>query len=408
MQSALKIIQTINNLPSDIKTSPFPLNKLNPKLIDGIQKGIPLFDDKNKFVSMDDVSFITNRLETVNFFRGCSVGCTHCLKDAKLKNKSTRSILFEDLIRFTDGFKKLSERLGFNVFAGNKYFSIVDDANPTDFPIRGLNGTHSIGEAIKLLYEGLKVPILFVTSGWNQKSTLAQNTAEKLAKQFKENPQSLASFDVSINPFSNIMENSRTALISGEIEKANLYRDIYTDRIANTILTFWDLFKGKNAPAKIIYRHANDFKGNELVGETETKKLYLEIYQKLKNILGEKIKEAPILNPETVTKFDKSHLIEPSGRARRYFPFDYNMKLQSELTEELLKWNKMSQVEKKEFLKKYSLKCVDINGKIYSTFPALNVHSENTPIELTVLSNIQLNYINRPKVSPIFSDIDLN
>lgn len=67
----------------------------------------------------------------------------------------------------------------------------------------------------------------------------------------------------------------------------------------------------------------------------------------------------------------------------------------------------MNKEEKKEFLRNYSLICVDINGKIYSTFPAFNVHSENTPIELTVPTNIELNYINQPKVSPIFSDINL-
>ena len=108
------------------------------------------------------------------------------------------------------------------------------------------------------------------------------------------------------------------------------------------------------------------------------------------------------------TKFDKSHLIEPSGRARRYFPFDYNMNLQSELINESLKWNSMSDEEKKEFLRKFSLKCVDINGKIYSTFPAFGVHSENTPIEITVPTNIELNYTNRTKTPQIFSDIELD
>ena len=402
-----KLKQTVNNIPYSVKTGTFPLGKIDTKLLEGIQKGIPLFDKGDKFVSMKDIDFMTRRFETLNLFRGCNVGCSHCLKDAKLKQKSTRTILFEDLIRFTEGFKNLNERLGFNVFSGNKYVNIVDDSNPTDFPIRGLDGNHDVADAIKLIYESIKIHVLFVTSGWNQKSLQAQNSVEKIAKQFKENPQSLKHIEVSINPFSNVMEKSREALLSGDSEKANYYRDLYTDRIANTILTFWDLFKGDASLARVIYRHAGDYKGNDLVGEKETKKLYLETYEKLKSILGERIAEAPILDPETLTKFDKSHLIEPSGRARRFFPFDYNMRVQSELIAEHEKWNSMTADEKRDFLKDFSLKCVDINGNIYSTFPAIDVISENIPLEHTVPTNIKLNYINQPKVAPVFSDIEL-
>lgn len=402
-----KLKQTVNNLPYSVKTGSFPLSKINAKLLEGVQKGIPLFDDKDKFVSMEDIDFITRNFETLNLFRGCNVGCSHCLKDAKLKQKSTRTILYEDLARFTEGFKELSERLGFNVFSGNKYVNIVDDSNPTDIPIRGLDGNHEVSDAIKLIYESLKLPVLFVTSGWNPKSLSAQNSAEKIAKQFRENPQSLKHFELSINPFSSIMEKSREALKSNELEKANSLREAYVDRMVNTILTFWDLFKGGESVAKVIYRHAGDYKGNELVGEAETKKLYLEIYEKLKSILGERIAEAPILEPESLTKFDKSHLIEPSGRARRFFPFDYNMGMQSELIAEHEKWNSMTSDEKRDFLKDFSLKCVDINGRVYSTFPACGVRSENIPIELTVPTDIRLNYANQPKVSPVFSDIEL-
>ena len=62
---------------------------------------------------------------------------------------------------------------------------------------------------------------------------------------------------------------------------------------------------------------------------------------------------------------------------------------------------------KMEFLKNYSLKCVDINGQVYSTFPAIRVHSENMPIELTVPTHIKLNYINKQDSAPVFSDIEL-
>ena len=408
MLSNLRIKQTLNNIPLAVKSAEFPLEKVNLRHLEGIQSGIPLFDNGRNVVSMPNIGFISKRLETLDLYRGCDVGCTHCLKDATHLPKNKRSILFEDLIRFTEGFKTLSERLGFNALSGNKYLNIIDDSNPTDFPIRGLTEQHSISEGIKLIYENLKLPVLFVTSGWNEKSVAAQNSAEQLARDFKLNPQSLKSLEVSVNPFSAIMENSRNALKIGDKEKAELYRNLYTDRISNTILTFFDLFKGTKPLGKLIYRHANNYKGNELVGEQETKKIYEEIYSKLKDALGDKISEAPTLAPQKVTVFDKSHLIEPSGRARRYFPYEYNMKLQSELIAETEKWNKMSAEEKKAFFFFFSIKCIDINGNVYSTFPSTKTHSENIPIELTVPADITLNYINKQKTTPVFSDIELD
>ena len=417
MESSLRIKQILNNIPQTVKNREFPLGEINLNQIEGIQKGIPLFDGgklggrgkcEGKLVSMADIDFVTRRLETLNLFRGCDVGCTHCLKNAIPWAKNSRTILFEDLLRFTEGFKTLSERFGFNVLNGNKYLNIIDDSNPTDIPIRGLTGSHSLSEAIKVIFENLRIPVLMVTSGWNAKSVTAQISAEKLAKDFKINPQSLKSFEVSVNPFAGIMEKSRNSLKSGDIEQANLYRKLYTNRITNAILTFFDLFLGKNPKGKLIYRHANNFEGNELVGEEETKKLYLEIFAKLKEKLGDRIKEAPTLSPDAVTEFDKSHLIEPSGRGRRYFPYSYNMNLQSELISEAEKWNSMSAEEKQKFLRDYSVKCIDINGDVYTTFPAIGVHSENTMIEHTVPTNIKLNYLNQSESKPVFSDIELD
>lgn len=87
--------------------------------------------------------------------------------------------------RFTDGFKSLSQRLGFDVLNGNKYLSIVDDSNPSDFPIEGLSSKHSVVEAMRLIYKKLNIPTLFVTSGWSKASKYAQENAEKLVKEIK-------------------------------------------------------------------------------------------------------------------------------------------------------------------------------------------------------------------------------
>ena len=165
----------LRHIPANIKNSSFPLTRINPQHVEGIQKGIPLFDG----VGIKDIAFITKRFETLNLFRGCNLGCSHCLKDAKPLKNST--ILFEDLVRFLDGFKALNERLGFNVFQGNKYVNIIDDSNPSDIPIRGKSRNHSVNEALKIIYEKINLPSIFVTSGWNSASKYSQQSSSELA-----------------------------------------------------------------------------------------------------------------------------------------------------------------------------------------------------------------------------------
>ena len=393
----------IAKLPSKIIDKPFPLTRLQLNQFEGVQNGIPIFDGAKK-VSLKNIAFITKHLETLNLFRGCSVACSHCLKNAQAPKKGSETVLFEDLLNFVNGFKELSERIGVNVLQGNKYLSIVDDANPSDIPIKGLDGKHDVVEAMSLIYEKLRIPTLYVTSGWNKGSKYTQSSAENLAKMVETNPHSVKSVDVSINPFTGLMESSRNSLKLGNEENAKFYRNVYTSRMANTLATFINLFGIDKA--SIIYRHADDFKGNELVNEVETKKLYQEIYEKLKKIVGSKLEALPQLNPEVLTQFDKSHLIEPSGRARRYFPYSQNLVEQSQLIDESLNWAQLTPKEKEEHLLEYGVKCIDIDGKVYTTMPAINTESVNTPLELTVPTDIELNYINKNSV-PIFSEIDL-
>ena len=59
MQNTIKLEQTLNKIPYSIKTGNFPLSKIKPKLIEGVQRGIPLFDNGDKFVSISDIDFIT-------------------------------------------------------------------------------------------------------------------------------------------------------------------------------------------------------------------------------------------------------------------------------------------------------------------------------------------------------------
>ena len=52
----------LRHIPANIKNSSFPLTRINPQHVEGIQKGIPLFDG----VGIKDIAFITKRFETLN------------------------------------------------------------------------------------------------------------------------------------------------------------------------------------------------------------------------------------------------------------------------------------------------------------------------------------------------------
>ena len=392
----------IDKIPNSIKDSKYPLTKLNLQKLEGVQSDICLFNG-NKPLNMEAISFITKRFETLNLFRGCTVGCSHCLKDAKVEDN--RSILFEDLERFLDGFKTLNERLGFNVFNGNKYLSIVDDSNPSDFPIMGKTSKHSVVEAIKEIYEKLNIPVLFVTSGWNKGSSYAQKASEELANAIQKKSSMIESVDISINPFVGILEKSREASQNHNQDKADFLRNVYTSRMANTLATFLNAFT--NNKAHIIYRHASSMEGNELVDEKAMKQLYEEIYAKLRKIVGSKLDEIPMLQPEQLTQFDKSHLIEASGRGRRFFTSKTNFLEQQKLIDEAIEWACLNEQEKLAKLRDGALKCIDINGNVYTTMPASKVDYISAPIELTLPTKIQLNYENKKPTTPVFSDIDL-
>lgn len=402
MNSISGVNTYINKIPCSVKSGKYPLSRIDLSRLEGIQQGIPLFQGE-KLLTMDLIAFITKRLETLNLFRGCTVGCSHCLKDAKAEGN--RSILFEDLERFLDGFKLLNERLGFNVFNGNKYLSIVDDSNPSDSPISGKDRNHSVVEAIKEIYEKLNIPVLFVTSGWNKSSSYAQKTSEELANAIQKNPSMIESVDISINPFVGILEKSREALKNHNQDKADFLRNVYTSRMANVLSVFFKALEQNKA--KIIYRHAPNYSGNELVNENATRKLYEEIYAKLQKIVGAAIEKVPKLNPDKLTQFDKSHLIESSGRGRQYFSTEVNLKEQEALIDEAIEWTCLSEEDKFKTLQDNALKCVDINGRIYATMPSNRVEYISAPIELTVPTNIRLNYENNAPQKPVFSDIDL-
>lgn len=53
-----------------------------------------------------------------------------------------------------------------------------------------------------------------------------------------------------------------------------------------------------------------------------------------------------------------------------------------------------------------AVKCIDIDGSVYTTKPS-SAEYVATPIELTIPTDIKLNYINKEKPNKIFSDINI-
>ena len=391
MRIESNITTGLAKIPNKVKLSEFPLTKLDLSAIDGIQKDIPLFEG----VKIEDIAFITKHLETLNLFRGCKLGCSHCLKNAMAPKHGRESILFEDLRRFTLGFKNLSERLGFDVLNGNKYLNIIDDSNPIDSQIKGLNRNHGVAEAIKLIYDRLHIPTLFVTSGWTEKRNgdyqYSQAAAKSIVNMVKKNPDSVVDVQISVNPFLRNTNSNQNSINSS-----------YVNRIARAITTFLDLFKIDKA--SLIYRHAQD--GYDGYDANSTKQLYEAIFKKVQEMANSTLEGFPQLAPENVTKFDKSHLIEPSGRGRKFFSFEQNMKLQQELIQDSMDWGMSTKDEQRKILLNNALKCIDIDGSVYTTKPS-SAEFVASPIEITIPTDIKLNYINKEKPNPIFSDIEV-
>ena len=83
------------------------------------------------------------------------------------------------------------------------------------------------------------------------------------------------------------------------------------------------------------------------------------------------------------------------------------MQEQSELINEALSWSALSKDEQYKALQDYAVKCVDINGRIYTTKPANETENVFSPIELTIPTDIRLNYINQKETPNVFSDIEV-
>lgn len=368
----------ISKVPSSLKTSEFPLTKMDSKMLESFQKDLPVFNG----VKMPDIAFLTKNLDMFNLFRGCRWGCLHCPSSSLAPVRGRESIWWEDLKNLVFGFKVLNERLGFDVLNGNKFLNITEDSNPIDIAIKGKKKKHKVTEAMKLIYNHLGIPTVFKTSGWGEKGSAANmysyNTAKNLVKMIKRQPDSVKEVKISVNPFMEV--------------------DDYVHRMARTIFMFLDLFRMNKA--SIDFKHAKDgYKGFDL---NSARTLYNKIYEELQVISNSKLEGFPELKPDVVTKIHKLHWIEPKGRGQKFFPKETIYKQNRDLAEETEKWNNLAPEEQREILLNDASKRVDIDGSVYAVRPTRVIYG-NTPSELTVPTGIQLNFEDKAKPNPVYS-----
>ena len=373
----------LSRIPSHIKVSEFPLTKFDASKLEGFQKEYSVF----KGISMRDIAFITKNLDTINFFRGCNTACLHCPKKAIAPKFGRESILYEDFKHFIMALSCMSERLGFNILNGSKNINISDDSDFFGKRVKGQRRDYSVAELIQFLYEHLRVPVSFFTTGWKPRTGRSSGYREihdasrRLNYLVKNNPDAINEVKVQVNPF--------------------IKEEGYVLRMADTIRVLLDLFKMQKA--KIVYKHSatNDAE----YGEQAAKRLYEKIYAELERG-GVNLEYIPELNPDFVTKSSKNNWILPIGRGRAFMPKSQEDYFETEYSKEKERWENLSVEDKRAELLENSRKCLDIDGSIYTKKPT-NIFYGASQIEVNVPTDIKLNFIDKSKPNPIYRELEL-
>jgi len=345
------------------------------KLLEGIQDGLDVFKD----VSMRQIEFLSQNLRSVLIDRGCRNQCTHCYVSAAPPPHSTQkemisTVAWEDLLSLTEGVKELKKRLNFDFIEPNPYFNYLTpfkDSDPVNFRcVDNQGNAHDITDATKILHDAFQMPVLFDTTGWAKNDTRSKLAAQKFANYALENPDSVYGINVSINPFHGIMSRSIELAKQGQRKAAVALREIYIERIAETLLTFYKTHQKR--PITIIGVYAP--KGEKNLGYTE--KELQALFDEILNRVRSKAENYPHEDKDLILKMylnlkredSKFNQIGAAGRGKRFFSPEIEY-----IESETPKGNKT----------------IDINGRVFVT----NWHNESQHHS----TNIQLNYANKNK-----------
>lgn len=357
----------------------FNLDKLN-----GIQTGIKTFEG----LSIKEIGLILNNLSTIMVKRGCSNRCSHCFCEAipqhfTKDSNLTSSISWEDFGNFFNDYEQLKNRLGFDVIHSDKVISLFHDADCVEIEMKDKNGkVYDFADASELLLNKTPCRELFDTSGWNPKSGRLQKRAEKIVQFLAKNANRMNQINISVNPFHALLEKSNECIKAGDIVNAKYFRNLYTDRMANTIFTFTPILDS----VSFILRTKSD---NQFHSERSLRTIEQEILIKLEEMYNkdsassQKYAKNKTQVYEIMAKVKrglnkKSYEIASLGRAKNFF---IN-------SEDKSFWSIYSDLEMffGELKRKSPETFIDANGQIYVS----NSY-------LTSPTKMQLNFSNKDK-----------
>lgn len=345
------------------------LDSFNPDKLEGIQKGIKVFEG----FSVKQIKFLLENLTVIMVNRGCSNRCSHCAANAIPQHFAKgsdmiKSMPWEDYNLLMKGIGKLNSRLGFNSLNGNDYgsISLFHDADCMELEMKDKRGKiHDFADASNLLLSSTKKLSLFDTSGWYPKSEKMQRRAEKIVNYLANNNQKFDQINISVNPFHVLLEKSNEYLLSNRLDEAKKFREIYTDRIANAIFTFTPLVDKANFHFLIRTKSNDKLHSDEFLLDLEN-----EILQKLESLYVNDFKNSQkiIKNEDQISKKmesvneklrKKGSEIAKLGRAEKFFTDKMDTSYLSALNDE-----RIFLYDLKEGIVETS---IDANGKIYAT-----------------------------------------
>lgn len=361
------------------------IHNYSAKKLEGIQQGIPLFEN----LSMAQImQIIKDNMEFV-IKRGCSNMCTHCYAKAMpaehyKNNNQITTISFDDFETLCNGFEELSKRLNFKILGSEReYVTLFHDADSSSIYLQDkLGNTYDYLDLATKINKLTNSFVLFDTSGWNIQDKKTQQRMDALVQKAKNSEKyKFIEFNISINPFSPFYYKSMKYKAEGNKEKEEKLRNIYTERMANVIFTLSPLL-GKNRIDFIQRAFKDDYIPMQEYQVKDLKKLINEILQKLKRMYIDDYNS----NQKIISSMQQAYeYIDIIKKKSGYISTNIG------LTGRLLDNFKDKITAKKHRMKSDNslASIIDINGKVYFT-----------DFLTTKRSDIQLNFENKNAVTP--------
>lgn len=370
------------------------INQYDINKLEGIQKGIEVFNG----LSMEQIKFLAQHSTEFVLQRGCHNMCAHCYANAmppshQRSQDKINKIDFEDFEKLYCGFKELNKRLGFNIFKSskNEYNTLFHDADSSMIFLRDNNGkTYDYLTLAKMINEITQKSVLFDTAGWNIKDKKTQERMEELVqKAISSNDYDFVEFNLSANPFQSLNHRALQHLKSGNYEKYEKFRDLYTTRMAKVLFTLTPLIEKEklNIISRTLPNETKDAKGYR---EDDLLELYNEIFTKLRKLYKQDYETGirkVIKNEEQIQK-NLDYLNKKTEDVATNMGI--NGRLKNLVTDKKIQAYKKTLArtykDPKKAAKTFYEGIIDINGKLYITNWYENY-----------LTDIQLNYKNKDK-----------